>query len=132
MHGSGVMFVGIEANGLIYAYALNTDGSYARIATIVTGFGAVMDLHFDRERGDFWAVCDNTCQGRSELLTIDETTGRFRIAHLYERPAGMPNINNEGFTTASAGECVNGRRPAFWADDGNDGRHALRAGAGPW
>jgi hypothetical protein len=130
-HGTGIFFVGIEANGLIYAYALNADGSYSRLATIVTGFGAVMDLQFDRDRGDFFAVCDNTCQGRTELLTINQTTGRFGIAHLYERPAGMPNINNEGFTTTPDFECVNGRKPAFWSDDDNDGGHALRAGTAP-
>ena len=79
-HGTGIFFVGLEANGLIYAYALNADGSYARVATIVTGFGAVMDLQFDRDRGDFWAVCDNTCQGRTELLTInpDDRALRYR------------------------------------------------------
>ncbi|MFN0074674.1 MAG: choice-of-anchor D domain-containing protein [Chloroflexota bacterium] len=130
-HGTGIFFVGVEANGLIYAYALNTDGSFARVATIVTGFGGVMELHFDRNRGDFWAVCDDTCQGRSELLTINQSTGRFGIAHLFERPVGMPNINNEGFTTAPDFECVNGFKPAFWSDDGNTGGHALRAGTVP-
>jgi hypothetical protein len=130
-HGTGIFFVGIEANGLIYAYAFNPDGSYTRVATIVTGFGAVMDLSFDRDRGDFWAVCDNTCQGRTELLTINPATGRFGIAHLYERPAGMPNINNEGFTTTPDFECVNGLKPAFWSDDDNDAGHALRAGTAP-
>jgi hypothetical protein len=135
-HGTGLFFVGIEGNGLIYAYALHADSSFNRIATIVTGFPAVMDLQFDSDRGDFWAVCDNTCQGRTELLTINASTGRFGIAHLYERPAGMANFNNEGFTPASDLECVNGLKPAFWADDDNDGptdtdRHALRAGTAP-
>jgi hypothetical protein len=123
--------VGIEANGLIYAYAFNADGTYSRVATIVTGFGAVMDLQFDHDRGEFWAVCDNTCQGRTELLTIDQTTGRSGIAHLYERPVTMPNSNNEGFTPASDFECVNGLKPAFWSDDDNGGGHALRAGTAP-
>ena len=71
----GLFFGGLEANGLIYAYAFNPDGSYVRLATIVSGFGAVKDLQFDRDRGDLWAVCDTTCQGRSELLTINQTTG---------------------------------------------------------
>src|SRR5262249_15939237 len=50
LHGTGLFFVGIEANGLIYAYAFNPDGTYTRLATIVTGFGSVMDLQFDRDR----------------------------------------------------------------------------------
>jgi hypothetical protein len=132
LHGTGIFFVGVEANGLIYGYALNSNGTYARVATIVTGFSnGVMDLTFDRDRQDFWAVCDNTCGGMHELLTINPGTGRFGIAHLYNRPSGMPNINNEGFTVAADLECVSGRKPAFWSDDDNDGGHALRAGSVP-
>jgi hypothetical protein len=40
----------------------------------------------------------------------------------------MPNLNNEGFVMAPQAECVNGLKPVFWADDTNDGGHALRAG----
>jgi hypothetical protein len=90
-----------------------------------------MDMSFDRDRGDFWAVCDNTCHGRTEQWTIDPTTGHFRIAHLFERPANMPDINNEGFTVASELECHSGLKPAFWSDDDNDGGVALRGGTAP-
>ena len=129
-HGTGLFFVGVEASGLIYGYALNTDGTFNRVATVVTGFTGVMDLRFDADRGDFWVVCDDTCAGRSELMTIG-SSGAFGIAHLYERPAGMGNFNNEGVTTAADYECVDGRKPAFWSDDNNTDGHALRAGTVP-
>jgi hypothetical protein len=131
LHGTGLFFVGIEANGLIYAYALNSDNTFARVATIDTGFGTIMDLTFDRDRQDFWAVCDNSCNGQTELLTINSGTGHFEVTHLYDRPSGMPNINNEGFATAADLECVGGLKPAFWSDDGETDNHALRAGTVP-
>jgi hypothetical protein len=47
---------------------------------------------------------------------------------VYDRPAGMANLNNEGFAIAGTSECVGGLRPVFWSDDtGTDG-HAIRRG----
>ena len=43
----------------------------------------------------------------------------------------MANLNNEGFTITPDSECVGGSKPVFWADDGNTGGHALRAGTIP-
>jgi hypothetical protein len=133
-HGTGLFFVGVEANGSIYAYALNhSDNTFTRVATIVSGFVGVMDLSFDRELQELWAVCDDGCTGRHALLGVDTrpavpTTGKFIVNAVFERPSGMPNLNNEGFTIASQAECVNGRKPVFWADDGETGGHAIRRG----
>jgi hypothetical protein len=128
-HGAGLFFVGLEANGMIYAYALDHTGSaFARVATISSGFPGVMDLQFDRDTNDLWAVCDDTCQGQHKVLRIDPTTHKFTVAFTFDRPAGMPNLNNEGFTIASATECVNDRKPVFWSDDSETGGHALRSG----
>jgi hypothetical protein len=128
-HGTGIFFVGLEMNGIVYGYALDhvTNG-FTRVATINPGLGAVMDLQFDRDLNDFWAVCDDTCQGRTVVLRID-STGKFTVARRFERPTGMPNYNNEGFAIAPAALCVNGRKPVYWADDTEDGGHAIRAGA---
>lgn len=128
-HGTGLFFVGVEANGTIYAYALDhVGGGFTRIATITTGFTGVMDIQFDRERNDLWAVCDDTCQGRSVVLRIDAATGKFAVARGFERPAMMPNLNNEGFAFAPLAECVNEVRPVFWADDGETGGRSIRRG----
>ncbi len=127
-HGSGLFFIGLEANGTIYAYALDQAGTnFTRVATISSGFPGVMDLHFDRDLNDLWAVCDDTCFGRSAVLRIDNT-GRFTIARRFERPAAMPNTNNEGFTIAPAALCSGGSKPAFWSDDSNLDGHAIRTG----
>ena len=51
------------------------------------------------------------------------------VARVFDRPAAMPNINNEGFAVTPQAECSGGSRPVFWADDSNTGGHAIRAGA---
>ena len=128
-HGTGLFFVGVEANGMVYGYALDhmTNG-FTRVATINPGLGAVMELQFDRDANDLWAVCDDTCQGRSVILRID-TTGKFTVVRRFERPAGMPNLNNEGFAIAPAALCVFGRKPVYWSDDSETGGHSIRSGS---
>jgi hypothetical protein len=132
-HGTGIFFVGVEANGIIYAYALNhTDNTFARVATIDPGFAqGVMDLNFDPSTNYLWAVCDDGCGGTLGILEIDTnaaspTFGRFLAPRKYQRPASMPNINNEGFTVTPASECVANRKPVFWADDNDTGGFSIR------
>lgn len=131
-HGTGLFFVGLEANGMIYAYALDqTSSGFTRLATISSTLTGVMDLHFDRDLNELWAVCDDTCTGRSTVLRINPATGKFGVSFLYDRPTGMPNLNNEGFAIASATECVANRKPVYWADDAETGGHSLRSGTLP-
>jgi hypothetical protein len=133
-HGDGLFFVGVEASGNVYAYALEqSTGAVTRIATFSSGFPQIMDLAFDRETGQLWAVCDNGCNGRMTVLRIDtegtaSTRGRFVVARRFERPTGMANLNNEGFTFAPLSECVGGLRSVLWADDGNTGGFSIRRG----
>src|SRR5262249_24008262 len=49
----------------------------------------------------------------------------------FERPAGMPDFNNEGFAITPGNECSGNLRPVFWADDTEDGGHAIRSGTLP-
>jgi hypothetical protein len=65
------------------------------------------------------------------VLRIDPSTGKFGIALAFERPTGMPNINNEGFAIAPATYCVDGQKPVYWADDGETDGHAIRSGTLP-
>lgn len=133
-HAGGVFFVGLEANGTIYAYVLDHDHSTAqRVATIQSGFPGVMGLEFDPDVGQLWASCDNTCQNRSTLLAIDEqagspTRGRFVLRRGFERPAGLPNANNEGLAFAPESECSGGQKRVFWADDDDTDGYSLRQG----
>ncbi|MCU1475808.1 MAG: hypothetical protein JWQ64_501 [Subtercola sp.] len=132
-HGDGLYFVGLEGTGSIYAFALNqTDGTkFDLVATIKTGFPAVMEVQYDPEKAAIWAVCDNTCGGQYALLDVSKTgsdAGHFAVTTVYNRPAGMGNFNNEGFVTAPQALCVNGVKPVIWADDGDDDGFSLREG----
>nr|WP_198541295.1 lamin tail domain-containing protein [Parafrankia soli] len=127
-HGSGLYFVGLEANGTIYAYALDqTGGGYTRIATVPSGFAGVMDLEYEPSSGHLWAACDDTCQGRTATLDVN-AQGQLAVTAVYERPTGMANYNNEGFAIAPQETCASGLKPVLWSDDANDASHALRAG----
>jgi hypothetical protein len=134
-NGGGLFFVGVEATGMIYGYALNhTDGSFSRIATLSSGLPAVMALEFDSGSGTLWAVCDDGCDGRAALLAIGDgagsgRAGTFVVTGFIDRPTGMPNLNNEGFALAPLAECVGGTRPVFWSDDNETDGHSLRRGA---
>ncbi|HRI94521.1 MAG TPA: Ig-like domain repeat protein [Nocardioides sp.] len=133
-HGNGLFFVGLEQTGKVYAYALDLKGtSYQRVTSFDSGFSKVMELHFEEQTQQLWAVCDNTCEGRTARLAVDTTEGSptagtfVPVAH-YLRPTGMDNLNNEGFTTTPASECSGGVKPVFWAEDGDTGDHSLRQG----
>ncbi len=133
-HGTGLFFVGLEANGQIYAYALNQSGSsYVRVATFASGQSQIMELSFDRENNILWAACDNNCSGKTTLLAVDTTVGsatkgKFIVRKGYNRPSSMTNINNEGIAIAPESECVNGLKSFVWADDSETNKHALRRG----
>ncbi|WP_209021839.1 lamin tail domain-containing protein [Nocardioides sp. 503] len=132
-HGTGLFLVALEGNGRVYAYALDhSAGTFTQVASFASGFPGVMDLHFEAETQKLWVVCDDTCGGRSSRFGIDTapgaTQGTFVAGAYYERPSGMPNLNNEGFTTTPQAECVAGSKPVFWADDAATDGHALRAG----
>lgn len=126
-HSGGVFFVGLEGTGMIYGYVLTDSGSYTRVASFSSGMAGVMELQWEPQAERLWAVCDDTCEGRHSTLKVD-TSGAFATAAVYDRPAGMPNYNNEGFTLAGSDACVAGSKPVHWADDANDGGHALRRG----
>jgi hypothetical protein len=127
-HGSGLFFVGVEDDGIVYAYALTQSGAgYTRIATVTSGLAGVMDLEFEPATGHLWAACDDTCQGRTSTLDIN-AQGLFATTATYARPTGMANYNNEGFALAPQTACAAGHKPVVWSDDTNDDDHALRAG----
>jgi hypothetical protein len=136
-HGTGIFFVGLEANGIIYAYALDhSTNGFTRVATIATGFPGVMGLSYDRQTTYLWAWCDDGCGNTAGILEIDTnptsaTRGHFLAPRRYAKPSQMPNYNNEGFTVTTQAECVANRKPVFWADDTEDNGHAIRRGTIP-
>jgi hypothetical protein len=136
-HGTGLFFVGLEANGVVYAYALDhVTAGFTRVATIPTGFSGVMGLEYDPGTRQLWAMCDNTCDGTLAVLRVDRSgdaaaRGRFRLTNRFARPTGMPNLNNEGFAFLGDAACTGGFKTAFWADDSETEGHALRRATMP-
>jgi hypothetical protein len=136
-HAGGIFFVGVEQTGMIYGYALDhVGGGFTRVASFESGQASVMELAFDRDVGYLWAVCDNNCKGRTNVLDIDTrpgsaTLGTFIIRRGFERPSGMANLNNEGFTMATESTCSAGFKATFYADDDSDAGHAIRRGSIP-
>lgn len=127
-HGTGLFLVGVENTGNVLAYALDqTDDAFQLVTTFDSGFPAVMDLSFDGETNSLWVECDNTCNGQNARFGVNGS-GAFAATKTYERPSGMANLNNEGFTTAPLSECSGGVRPAFWGEDGDTGGNSLRVG----
>lgn len=131
-HHGGLFFVGLEANGTIYAYALDhTAGTAQRVATIASGHVGIMGLELDREVGYLWAACDNGCNGTQSVLAIEENRlsplrGRFRVRRFVDRPSTLANLNDEGIAIAPESECVAGQKAFYWTDDGETGGHAVR------
>lgn len=120
-HGTGLFFVGLEATGEVYVYALQ--GSDAKLlSTFSSGQSQVMDLEFDGAK--LWSTCDNHCNGRATTLAI--SNGEFKATATYNRPSSLPNVNLEGFAISPT--CVNGKKTVLWADDDNTSSHALRSG----
>ena len=135
-HGTGLFFVGLEANGIVYAYALDqTSSSFTRVATFASGFPTFGALHWDvRREPAVGGLRQQLRRSQPRLrgrLAGGRDAGQLRPVADYARPTGMANLNNEGFTITPDSECVGGSKPVFWADDGNTGGHALRAGTIP-
>lgn len=128
-HGSGLYFAALENDGKLYAYALNSDHSFHRVAVVDTGMGHVMDAQFDASTQRIWALCDNTCGVVSTVLKVD-ATGAIVPEVSYAKPAGLPVDNLEGFALAPASTCSAGTREAVWSDDGVYGTGAGSAGEG--
>lgn len=120
LHGTGLFFMAFEDNGHIYGYALNSDGSFQRVADIDTGVdgtSAIADVQFNADDQGLWAHCDNDCGVADSLLKINASGDFARVAS-YQRPSGLPDDNFEGFAIAPASTAVNGKREVVWSDDG--------------
>ncbi|QLJ03641.1 lamin tail domain-containing protein [Streptomyces sp. NEAU-sy36] len=138
LHGSGLFFAGLEWDGTLHVYGLNSDGTFTTFGTISTGKASVMDVTFDAGTQRIIATCDNTCGETHTFMKVD-STGAIVPDVTYTNPAVMPTDNLEGFAIAPASTCANGSREAVWTDDGVYGfgpgsssyGHALYSGTFP-
>ena len=139
-HGSTLAVVAVEGTGLLYVVALEQTAAVQETAHLVAtidpelltnaGPAGAMDVSWDPETQRLWALCDDSCDGTTVALELDDTGG-FTIAAAYDRPVGMPNLNNEGLALAPQSACVAGRKEAVWSDDGDTDGHSLRSGTVP-
>jgi hypothetical protein len=129
-HGGGVFFVGVEGTGFIHGLVLKVDGSFLLVASIASLFAGVMSLEYDRDVGYLWCGCDATCDNQTAILDID-ATGHFGLRRIFERPAQLPNSDNEGIAIAPESECSGGFKNFYWTDDANLDGFAIRAGKVP-
>lgn len=138
LHGSGLFFAGLEWDGSLHVYGLNSDGTFTTFGTIATGKASVMDVTYDAGTQRIIATCDNTC-GETHTLMKVNTSGAIVPDVTYTNPAVMPVDNLEGFAVAPTSTCVSGFREAVWSDDGIYGfgsgtssyGHALYSGTFP-
>lgn len=138
LHGAGLFFAGLEWDGSLHVYGLNSDGTFITFGTVTTGKGSVMDVMFDAGTQRLVATCDNTC-GETHTFMKVNASGTIVPDVTYTIPAVMPTDNLEGFAMAPASTCVNGSREAVWSDDGVYGfgsgsssyGHALYSGSFP-
>lgn len=127
-HSGGVVFVGIEASSTVTGYLLGDAGEIVRIAEFETAFPGVMELEYDASSDRLWALCDEVCEGRSQVFEVG-SAGEFAAVAAYERPSGTQNYANEGFAIAPASQCAAAQRQVIWADDNQTGGHAFRVGS---
>jgi hypothetical protein len=114
---NGVFFVALEANGHVYAFVLNEDETFVRIADIDSKLGAAMSLDYDEYEGVLWVKADDTKGNLAAKLTFNGTPA-VDIVHV-KPPTGLNASGNfEGFAIASADYTVNGQRPVYHFEDG--------------
>lgn len=138
-HGSGLYVVAVEGTGLLYVLALDQTAAVQETAHLVAtidpqlrtnaGPPGVMDVVWDPELERLWAVCDDSCDGVTVNLAL--AAGEWDVVAAYDRPVGMPNLNNEGFALAPRSTCVDGAKTVLWSDDGDTDGHSLRTGTFP-
>jgi hypothetical protein len=117
LHGSGLFFAGLEWDGTMHVYGLNSNGSFTTFGTIATPGVSIQDVAFDAATQRIVATCDNTCGESHSFMKVD-ATGQIVSDYIYGNPAVMPVDNLEGFALAPASTCANGFREAVFSDDG--------------
>ena len=103
---SGVFFVSLEANGHVYAYVLNADGSSVQLADFDPYLGGAMALDYDTDSKLLWIITDNNFNNKSAVLCFNGSDTP-DIAYV-NAPAGVDvTHNHEGFAIgAHSGDAV--------------------------
>lgn len=125
-YADGVFFVGMEANGHVYALILEENGNAEVISDIKTGLGGVMSMDFDTENNVLWANADNDYNNIHNIIQFNGSNNP-KIVHI-TAPKDMDiNLNNEGFVIDPQ-VTADGLRATYWFMDGSN-NNAFRKSA---
>lgn len=117
-YADGVFFVGMEANGHIYALILKEDETAQLIADIDSGLGGVMGMDYDLSNNVLWAQTDDGYNNIHTVIQFNGTNNPKKV-HM-SAPAGMdPKLNNEGFVIDPSVD-KDGNRNTYWFMDGTN------------
>ncbi|WP_158524608.1 lamin tail domain-containing protein [Auritidibacter sp. NML100628] len=122
---NGLFFTALENDGKLYAFVLEPEGKTTLVTVIDPQIGGAMGLHYDVDTDTLWVAADDGYQGTHAKVTFNGTDTP-EVVHV-QRPAGMENLNNEGFAISTMDYCVDGERPVWWFADGFESG-SLRAG----
>lgn len=125
-HGRGLFAVGLESDGGLYLVALTDGGGVSLVASLPSGLDRVMEVVWNFESQELWALCDNGCKGHATVLR--GTGAGFEQVAEVKPPKGMADLNDEGFALLP---CTDGANTVVWADDLATDDHALRTSSLP-
>ncbi|RYB96032.1 hypothetical protein EUA06_00035 [Nocardioides glacieisoli] len=126
---SGLFVTAVEGTGDLHFFSLRSGRAPMEVKVESSGFPFSMDVTYDADRGVLWSLCDDSCGGIYNVLSVVD--GDFTVETSYARPAGMSNLNNEGMAIAPDSTCAAGTKEVIWADDGDTDGFSLRAGTLP-
>ncbi|WGX95447.1 lamin tail domain-containing protein [Nocardioides sp. L-11A] len=122
----GLFVTAVEATGDLHFFSLAAGAQPIEVKVESSGFPFAMDTAFDPDRQALWALCDDTCGGVANLLKVEG--GDFVVKRSLARPAGMPNLNNEGMAIKPLRTAVDNKVEVVWTDDGDTDGFSLREG----
>ncbi len=122
----GLFVTAVEGTGKLHFFSLANGAAPVEVKVENSGFPWSMDVAYDADRKALWTLCDDSCGGVYNFLQVVD--GDFDVTNSYARPAGMPNLNNEGMAIAPWSTAFTDQVEVVWADDGDTDGHSLRAG----
>ena len=116
-----IFAAGVEETGEVLVVDLSEE-SPKLVQKYDSPFEGVMALDYNTESKQLSVLCDEVCDGASEILEWDGAELSKSDEKIYERPTNLGNFANEGFASKTAEvECDNGGTiPAtsyLWVDD---------------
>lgn len=119
-YANGIFFVGLEANGHVYALVLEEDGKAEVISEIETGLGGVMSMDFDLANNVLWANADNDYNNIHNIIQFNGSKIP-KIVHVKVPKDMNIDLNNEGFMIDPE-VSEDGLRPTYWFMDGKNSK----------